>query len=697
MRQIRLAVCLLALSTAFALAGEAFAGDFDPQGNFAFASSALVADGFETLPEYGPGDGDGGEVGIKGLSPLQASDALEGKQVALVQIDNWWDYAVVPVQLPAQPQSVRARLWTRHQNVVAVFVAQFNSSPGAELVTDLMPTGRCTSDGWVELETAALSIDGADLKGAALALRGAGEVDAFEVVPDGVFHGPQPCRGGFDPVCGSQSVCLAGRCRDGASLVPPLPPAGDRERVIDLLESRLRLLFGGRASRQKYLPLAVQELERMRVATDPWSFWNGFATAVHKLHDWHTQLSGVAMAIESTRKLNLCLLEGSADLSHGQWPSDPQFLDILVAYTGKDRTMGLKRGDRLLAVDGQHPIAWARSLAGVNWGFWQADDDTCNAEFAENLRELIPMFAANFTVLRCDEAAMTCADAPEVIEVASLPEGLPSDGELVGCDNRPAYHLDVANPPSADTHRDVAYNIYLGPVLDSKPGENIWGMTWDLLWGPTMTPEFRKLGQTFKDNSVRAAIFDHRAGMGGTIDAAEAITRLVREPMDLAIFPFWRPTAGFEGPADTTEGLAIFDRYKKFTNDPDGPQTVQPDLTYTVGSKTADTLLPVALLTHRDGSSSDYLPRGMKGAPKVRIFGPHATAGAFSSFFNLNFWGNLSLQVATGDTISNDGAANIGHGVQPDEIVLPLQSDLMRGKDSIYERALQWVRSELKP
>ena len=33
----------------------------------------------------------------------------------------------------------------------------------------------------------------------------------------------------------------------------------------------------------------------------------------------------------------------------------------------------------------------------------------------------------------------------------------------------------------------------------------------------------------------------------------------------------------------------------------------------------------------------------------------------------------------------------------PDEIVLPKQSDLLVGKDTVYEAALAWVRSELKP
>jgi hypothetical protein len=53
--------------------------------------------------------------------------------------------------------------------------------------------------------------------------------------------------------------------------------------------------------------------------------------------------------------------------------------------------------------------------------------------------------------------------------------------------------------------------------------------------------------------------------------------------------------------------------------------------------------------------------------------------------------------MASGDTIAFDGSALIGNGVEPDEIVVPLQSDLIHGQDTIYLRALEWIRSELEP
>src|SRR5262249_36894243 len=102
-------------------------------------------------------------------------------------------------------------------------------------------------------------------------------------------------------------------------------------------------------------------------------------------------------------------------------------------------------------------------------------------------------------------------------------------------------------------------------------------------------------------------------------------------------------------------------------------------------------------ILHRDGSASDYMPFGMKGAPKVRIFAPHATAGAFSTYVELSSWGGLYYQIASGDTIAADGHALIGQGVTPDVVVLPTQSDLIAGKDTLFEAALAWVRQELGP
>ena len=62
----------------------------------------------------------------------------------------------------------------------------------------------------------------------------------------------------------------------------------------------------------------------------------------------------------------------------------------------------------------------------------------------------------------------------------------------------------------------------------------------------------------------------------------------------------------------------------------------------------------------------------------------------------LSYHGAIELQFASGDTITEDGTARIGHGVVPDFVVQQKQSDLLAGKDSIHEAALAWIRANLK-
>jgi C-terminal processing protease CtpA/Prc len=96
-------------------------------------------------------------------------------------------------------------------------------------------------------------------------------------------------------------------------------------------------------------------------------------------------------------------------------------------------------------------------------------------------------------------------------------------------------------------------------------------------------------------------------------------------------------------------------------------------------------------------TASDFMSFAMKGAANVRLFGHAPTAGAFSTYYELAHWGGILVRFASGDSISRDGEALIGHGMVPDEIVLLKQSDLLAGKDTIHDAAVAWLQTELKP
>jgi hypothetical protein len=43
--------------------------------------------------------------------------------------------------------------------------------------------------------------------------------------------------------------------------------------------------------------------------------------------------------------------------------------------------------------------------------------------------------------------------------------------------------------------------------------------------------------------------------------------------------------------------------------------------------------------------------------------------------------------------VRTDGTTHLGEGVLPTEDILPKQSDLLVGKDTVYDRALTWLRT----
>jgi C-terminal processing protease CtpA/Prc len=102
--------------------------------------------------------------------------------------------------------------------------------------------------------------------------------------------------------------------------------------------------------------------------------------------------------------------------------------------------------------------------------------------------------------------------------------------------------------------------------------------------------------------------------------------------------------------------------------------------------------MPTALLLSRDGSASDWFPLGMKGLPNVRVFG-RRTSGAFSSYYQLDYYGGFNWRMASGDLVRPDGTTHLGEGVLPDEDIVAKQSDLLAGKDTVFLRALQWIRT----
>lgn len=663
-------------------ARPALAGSFDAEGRHHFDPSAVASESFESAAPKGLGCKDKCSWESLGSDTELALDGARFARVTAQESPFEMDLALPPLN-----RSYVFRVWVRHARAWVRMVFEHEGSARGTESAWLFPTGRVTSDGWVELASSAASVTGRDLTRAFLRLEGTAiDVDGLEAVAEGEYHAGGACLGLGDAVCGPDELCIGERCRQGSRFVPPLPHPSQREAVARYLASRVESFYGGRFSRQAYLPAALGEMAKMLSAQSAWQYWSSFARGVRLLHDWHTGSSSALESQGSGRRLGVCFIEGEADLTQAVWPSQAGRSDILVSHVGPTGTLGLVAGDRLVAVDGKHPVDWAHSLAGDNFGHHVATDPDVDAELVEALRDLIPRFAKSFSVIRCKPAGPSCAETVETISITAIE----SDVQPPSCDNRPLYHLE--NPPEQfpgmiGTFHYVPFVPWRDKVAGTDPAEKIFGMTFDTLYGGPggLTQFFLDSNDFFKQNA-RGVILDHRAGNGGTMDAPEAITQLVRKPAELGYGPTFPLAAGDVGPSGGPEAQLWV---KKLAD------LGQPS--FNVGSDQADLELPVALLIHRDGSASDWLPHGMKGAPKVKIFGPHESAGAFSSFYQFSYWSRFDFQLASGDMYLSDGSALIGHGIAPDVLVQHTQTALLSGKDAPFEAALAWVKGNLKP
>jgi hypothetical protein len=122
------------------------------------------------------------------------------------------------------------------------------------------------------------------------------------------------------------------------------------------------------------------------------------------------------------------------------------------------------------------------------------------------------------------------------------------------------------------------------------------------------------------------------------------------------------------------------------------------DLEAPPGAKTK-----LAWVNTLDVSANDYMPRLLRGRTALKIFGPHATAGAFGAVTQFSpfmpGWGGGSIQYQDsrfGKTYAELPSARweSGHGVEPDIVVAQKVSDALAGCDTILEAARAWLRSK---
>lgn len=673
----------LAAAAALAWTLPAQAGSFAEDGSFAFDPASVSRLDFEAAAgEGGQGGGGASSSASSGGGATDPPPALHGAgSLELMQFQG----VDLAVDVLAERRTYRVSAWVHGGETNADLEVTYPGSASVDELAALYPTGRMTSDGWIEMANDHVRIEGDRGPKVTVGLfsPSGSRVDAIELVPDGELAPDtvnQPCGGLMHPgTCGAEQLCIYSVCRNMGGSVPPIP--ADRDDVADYMANRLRFLFGPNLERALDFPSVENALTQMKLATDKWAYWNGLMLAIRRLHDGHTTTSSISdFVLQNKKPITACFIEGDADLTHGVAPKDPAYLDVLVSHTGADHALDLRPGDRLVSIDGEHPIAWARSLVDVVWGLSPTSNHRTFAELAEQLRGLIARYAHEIAVIRCDATAGTCDATPETIVIAELPTLAAGEAiQSTSCDNRPLRHL----PSSPANHDQGSSTVYGGIVNDSDATEGIYGIEWESLY---TTNGSDGSGAALKQNvalwkaSANGVILDHRSGNGGTMLANQILWAFNAPQKTMNVY-LDRQIAE-AAPLTQPEALALFElgEGKGFAD---------------VAGTPSPTTIPMALLLTRDVSASDWLPLGYKGAPGVRIFAPFETNGGFSTRYAFGYWLGMSYVIAVGDSIDPDGRTLNGTGVSPDEIVLPKQSDLLMGRDTLYEAGLAWVRSQL--
>ena len=133
-------------------AATAVAGDFDERGVYSFAPGATARYDFEDgAPE--PVDDQADPISV-----VSSESALRGSHVVTLGPFQSVDLFVDP---EAGQRTYRASVWVRGNDSAGYLVVSHDEENRAVEVVSLYPTGRVTSDGWVELANERIPIDGA--------------------------------------------------------------------------------------------------------------------------------------------------------------------------------------------------------------------------------------------------------------------------------------------------------------------------------------------------------------------------------------------------------------------------------------------------------------------------------------------------------------------------------------------------------
>jgi hypothetical protein len=720
-----LAIILLLSSPAVVLAQE-----LDATGHLDVSGAALVH-GFEGRP---PPEGldvfhfDGGlapmdEQAI--IQLLEGGTAIEGDgalvmggQASAMMLanteglrDRFGDRRV-EVKLWYRAEGTRPRaflIWFSGDVEAAVAAPNFASVHDVG-VLPLLPSGRATDDGWVELTSGAFDF----LFGRRLApvlyvddelrneqppfvpnFEGRMRIDAVAFYDRGEAAVPDATCSlvDEDQRCGAEGLCTMGRCADRAVVDGP-DFATERMRDAYLARRMFeRHTFSGHRAARANLERYDAELAEI-VAAPNKRFWSRFRLAVDHLEDGHAR--GVAIAPVSGLGSGTCAVQSDADLL----PTRATLPMVFRTIPAHPVARMLRAGDVLTHVDDVPTPEW-RALAEP-YLLYPGDDRARDFVTTPQLLGVAMNKGAALRFARCDrQDGVACSEAElEIIEVttATMSAALWSNevpawrGLRLPCDTRflrTAEASDIVQTGHVATASVAGVRIL---QINGTPG-NV--MSW-----------WNEIAAAF-DPAPQRMLLDERRGDGGSLAGVAWLTSFFF-PDDIypanVVVP---PLAGFEGDTalrDAMFACSIDTGWPGFGYYICGGVLVSNYAllggSHPAPNVAADTKLGV--LTGIDGSGNDWLTynvRVLRPEGRTRVFGPVPTLGAygelaFSPLHRVGFGGG-SFQM-TGGVILGSAADPVdvhvgGRGVEPDEVVFQKQSDAARGIDTQVEAAMQWL------
>lgn len=188
----------LVLAIAAIFSHRADAAEFDAQGRLVPTANYIDFEDFDDPARYVPEDAPV-ECKLQGYKVAADATALSGANLVVLHTSDQCQERFL-LTVPLHKAAYRASVWLRHGSLGARLVAVYPDQTGKAVTTArLAPTGRATSDGWVELASNEMSIDGTlnprvYLRVSDFANAEGGHIDALELVESGSYREDLACE-----------------------------------------------------------------------------------------------------------------------------------------------------------------------------------------------------------------------------------------------------------------------------------------------------------------------------------------------------------------------------------------------------------------------------------------------------------------------------------------------------------------------